>query len=215
MRRFLALLIVLMMFGICSSSYGFFLVYKLSASVKGADDVAEAAVTVPLKTYLLLNLDDANGVFQDANLIIYGKDAEGAKVYFQLNDSDTDDLLDVDAASMAAGGYYIIDFWATGEENPFEFEGFLLGKTKAKDIGFGPEDLWLVAPSLKGSFIVWLDMLFDADQDISGTSNISATLDNATTKMFNSQDWTQDEAVTYIRGLLQGKGYSEGTLPAP
>ena len=149
------------------------------------------------------------GVIQDANLLIYGKDAGGWKVYYQLNNTGTNNYLAIDVFKM--GNYSFIDFWTPGDGNPFYFEGFMMGKAKAKDIG--EPDLWQVASSLKGSFIVWMNMLLDPSQDIAGTSNISATLDNATTKMFNSQGRTQDYAVEYITALLQEKDYSEGTLP--
>ena len=209
MKRFLALLIVLMMFVMCSSSYGMFLVYKVSTSVKGVDDTT---VSIPLKAYLVMNFDDDSGEIQDANLILYGKDYDGVKVYVQLNDSDSDDYLDIDAWSMGTGdGYSFIDFWAYGDENPFEFEGYVMGKNKVRDIG--ATDLWIIASSMKGVFMVFQDMLLDADQDISGMSNISMTLDNTTTKMANGGGWSQDDVSAYITGLLQDKDYTEGTVP--
>jgi len=206
----MALFIVLVMLGICSSSYGLFLVYKVSTSVKGVDDVAGTAIAVRLNAYLLMNFDD-EGMFQDANLILYGKDAHGRKVYFQLNDSDSNDFLDI---GMQVVGhpelYFVVGIWAYGVDNPFEFEGCMSGKMKARDIGFGPQEQWIVPSSFKGVFTSWYDMLLDKDQDIYGTGNLSVKLDNKTTCLFNAQVYMQDQAVEYVIGLLQASGYYAG-----
>jgi hypothetical protein len=206
MKRFAGLIVLLVMFGLCSSSYGFLLVYKISTTVKGVD--YETPTRIALKGYLIMDFND-EGIIQDANLLIYGKDTGGDKVYYQLNYSDTSAFLDIDVFSM--GDYQFIDFWTPGEENPYYFEGFMMGKTKTKDIG--DSYLWSISSSLKGSFIVWRYMLLDPAQDISGTSNISAKLDSKTTKTLNLGSKTQDYAVSYIIALLEGKDYSEGALP--
>ena len=210
MKKLMALFIVLIMLGTCSSSYGLFLVLKASSSVKGVDDVAGTPITVKLNAYLVMNFTD-EGSFLDANLIIYGKDANGAKVYLQLNDSDSNDFLDI---AMTVVGYpvpyYVIALRTYGEDNPYEFETYVMGKMKAKDIGFGPEELWMVPSSLKGVFTSWYDMLLDKDQDIYGTGSMSMKLDDSITRLFNSQGRTQEKAVEDVIDILQGKDYSPG-----
>ncbi|MBN2018949.1 MAG: hypothetical protein JW749_01850 [Sedimentisphaerales bacterium] len=213
MKKLMALLIAFMMLGICSPSSGLLLIYKMSAPVKGVDDTTGLAVSVPLKAYLILDFD-SEGAFRDANLITYGLDNLRSKVFYQLNDSDSDDFLDI--ALWGSGEnvpYFFIGLWCYGSESPFEFEGCMWGKMSAKDIGYGPMELWVVPSSMKGVFTCWLEMLLDTSQDISGTGNLKAKLDTPSTKLLNAADQTNEEAVTYITGLLQAAGYSQGTPP--
>ena len=107
MKRLSALFVVLVMLGICTSSYGYFLIYKLSGTIRGAmynrsdtktigitvDDTN--AVTIPFRGLLVMNLviNDTNSLI-DANMIIYGRDTNDHKVYVQLNAHDSNEFLD-------------------------------------------------------------------------------------------------------------------------
>ena len=72
--------------------------------------------------------------------------------------------------------YLFVGLGTYGADNPFDFEACMWGKMTVKDIGFGKEHLWLVPTSMKGTFTVWYKMLYDADQNISGTGDVSAKL---------------------------------------
>jgi len=210
MKKLVSGLVVLVMFGVCASSYGYFLIYKVSSPVKGADDVAGTMLTIPLKAYLVLNINDTDDTIDDANLILYGKDSAKNKVYVELNISDDNEFLDGEVWEM--GGCLFVDFWTYENlTSPFYFEGFMFGKLKEKDIGLVMP--YEVAGSLKGAFMVWGDMLLDSNQDIAGTGNIKASLWSQATISVNFDGWAQEEIVDALIEILQGQGYSAATLP--
>lgn len=202
MRKLLAVLTVVTMCWICASSQGFFLIYKMSTPVKGVNDARTA--TIPLKAYLVLDINDSTGEVQDANLIMYGKDSDKSKVFVEL-DNTGDELLDIDVWEQ--GDYVVVNFWSY--EDPFDFEGLILGKTKSKDIGLGSSED--IAGSLKGVLMVWGGILLDTSDDIAGTGNISASFWSKATIEVNENGWTQDEIVDELKDILQGQGYDEFT----
>ena len=230
-KKLMAGLVVLVMVVVCASSYGiappYYLVFNVSATVQGADDATSAKVSVPLKGYMVVALNDSDE-FQDANLVIYGKDANTPKKqskYFEVdnNDNDGTGFLSVDAYRV--GDFTFFDIWDTNSNSPFSFEGFMMGKVTTKNVGTipGPRP---VASSLKGVFMNWDEVLLGpAGHYISGTGNMSATLNNAITKAVNDTGptWDANEIIngqTYqgrqlpgIKSTLEGKGYHELVLP--
>jgi len=210
MKRLLGLSVLFVVLSVSVPSYGFFLIYNLSTTVKGADYDTDLKTTVPLKAYLVLNLNDISGDVVDANLIMYGKDTTKTKVYVQLNESDSAGFLSADIWYI--GDYTFVDIWSY--DNPFDFEMLLSGKEALKDIGFGAGDKVWVAGSIKGVNMVWDGFLLGAaGQDVSGTSNASASLYTVATKAVNRDSWTQDEIVDNLISILQNKGYVAATLP--
>jgi len=203
MRKLLALFVMLVVLGVCAQSYGFLVVYNVSCPVKGVDDTT--AVTIPLKGYLVLNLDDVDGDLVDANLILYGKDSDKNKVYVVLNDSDSNDFLDI--SIQRQGEQVIVGIDAGG---PFDFESLMLGKVKATNVGLA--DKQDIPGSLKGVIAVWDGILLDTGQDVTATGNISATNWSGATKYINKEGWTQDQTVTQLRTDLEDKGYEAVVL---
>ena len=211
MRRLFWLAVVFVVLSTCAPSYGYFLIYNLSGSVKGVNNDTKASISV--KGYLVANLDDTNDVPVDANLIMYGQDSRKRKVYVVLNYSDANEYLDADA--WWQGDYAVFNFWAY--HTPFEFEGLMIGLAKAKSIGLA--DRKDVVSSMKGTMMVWGRMLFDADDDIAGTGNLSASLNVPETTYVNQNSWTQDQILEGSgahKGLIQeltDKGFVAATLP--
>jgi hypothetical protein len=219
MKKLMTGLVVLMMLSICASSFGYILVYNVSASVKGADDDTDLKTTVPLKGYMIINLDNTTSELVDANLILYGKDANTPtkqKVYVELNYSDIADLLGMDIWTI--GDFLFVDFWG---RSPFDFEAIVSGTMKTKTVGpLVTPTLQDVASSLKGSMLVWDGFLLGpADQDVSGvSSSVSATLNNSATKWANGDNdedevKTQDQVVDEALDILDFKGFDAATLP--
>ena len=93
MKKLLALIVVVAILGICPSTKGLLLVYRVSSSVKGVDGTAGVTLTVPLRAYLVMDFNERR-VYRDANMLMFGTDKDGSKVYYQLNDSDSNNLLD-------------------------------------------------------------------------------------------------------------------------
>ena len=211
MKRLLACLIVLVVFGICSPSFGYMLLYKVSTTVKGADDDTGEKVRIPLKGYLLLNLDDNNNI-DDANLILYGRDTDREKKYVMLNYSDSADLLGADL--WYVGDFVFVDIWG---RDAFNFEIFFSGKTKLRNVGLGSDEKKSIARSINGVTIVWEDFLLGPsdDQEVSGSAKASATLWTRAIKTINDPDdtLTQDEAVDLLIDILEDKNYEAATLP--
>jgi len=195
MKKSLSALVVLTMLALCSSSQAFFLIYKLSASVKGIDS-DYGKMSVPLKGYLVidntLNPDDTYS-FADANLILYGKNFAKAKVFVQL-DYTADQLLDL-TSWLQGSSYEFIDIWSY---EPFYIEGYFYGKTKPVYIGDGLT-LSDISPSSKGVFIVDGGMLLDEDLDIAGTATITAKIWTAFTQEVNDELWTIDDILYELK----------------
>jgi hypothetical protein len=173
---------------------------------------------------MVIALDD-DDEFQDANLVIYGKDATTPKKlskYFEVDYGNGVGVLSVDAYSV--GNFTFFDFWDSNSNSPFSFEGFMMGKVTTKNVGTipGPRP---VASSMKGVFMNWYEVLLGpAGHYISGTGNMSATLNNALTKTVNDSEptWTQYQIINGqlidgvnhgIRPDLERKGYTELNLP--
>ncbi len=121
-------------------SSDYFLIYNVSCTVKGANN--DLAASIPLKGYLVANIDDSDGSIVDANLIMYGKDslASNKKTYVQLNNSASDSTY-VHAriyynGNFANGNFAGFDVWSY-DRTPFYFEVFAVGKMASKDIGLG------------------------------------------------------------------------------
>jgi hypothetical protein len=225
-KKLMAGLVVLVMVVVCASSYGiapaYFLVFNVSATVQGADDATDAKAAVPLKGYMVVALDDSDE-FQDANLVIYGKDATTPKKqlkYFEVDYNDGNGVLSVDAYSV--GNFTFFDIWDSNSNSPFSFEGFMMGKLTPKNVGTIP-GVKSVPSSLKGVFMNWYGVLLGpAGHYISGTGNMSATLNNAITKTVNGTEpsWDPNSIINgqfvptenRVRGIrpdLERKGYTE------
>jgi hypothetical protein len=222
MRRLMAGLVVLVILGICSPSFGYLLLYKVSMTARGADVDTDAKANVPLKGYLLLNLDDNNEI-ADANLILYGRDTDKAKKYVLLNISDSASLLE--GGVWYSGGLMFVDL---SGYDPFDFEIFLSGKTKLRNVGLGKDAKKSIAGRIKGVTMVWDGFLLGPsdDQDVTGSAKARALLWKAAIKAINDPDetWTQDEVIVDGKDLtgghensliemLEDKGYEEATLP--
>jgi hypothetical protein len=221
MKRLLGLAVLFVILSLCvPASYGqpsdYFLIYNVSFTVKGANN--GLAASIPLKGYLVVNIDDSDGSIADANLILYGNDSLNSKrkTYVQLNKSASDSTY-VSARTYYNGNLIGLDVWSYSHA-PFYFEMFAIGKMASKDIGLGSTKN--VASSLKGPISVWGGMLLDANDVILGTGNVSESLDLKATKYFNQNGWTQDQIIELgspahegLIPILEAKGYVATTMP--
>ncbi len=213
MKRISIVLTVLIMLSMCAQSFGYFLIYNLSTTVKGADDGTGLKSTVPLKGYLVLSLD-SGGNFVDANLILYGKDVNNPLKEKKLVLLNHDGMPILNADLWYIGETFFIELSAESP-TPFDFKIMLSGKTKIREIG--DTELRTAASNLKGVTIVRREMLLGpfGDQDFSGTGNASATLWMSATKFVNTNNWTPEEIILNGRDeepglieILTAKGYT-------
>ncbi|MGA2093482.1 MAG: hypothetical protein ABSH16_08770 [Sedimentisphaerales bacterium] len=223
MKKLMAGLVVLVFLGMSALSFGngtYILIYNISASVKGADDDTGLAATIPLKGYLILNLSAPTTVV-DANLILYGKDTTKAKVYVNLGYNTPTDQHFVDIRQV--GDFFFLEIGEYTDAGPFYFDVFVMGKWKEKSVGPLVAGNKAVASSMKGIFVVWDGFLLgpSADQDISGTSNISLTLNASGTKWANGNNEEDEiktpaqivDEVIGLDGMLTDKGFQPAVLP--
>jgi hypothetical protein len=214
------LVVVFVVLSVSVPSYGYFLIYNVSGSAKGANDGSKASIS--WKAYLLMDINDGNGILQDANMVMYGKDSTKTKVYIQFNVNGTAPLL---RTYLPDQGSDFMAFNFYDYNDPFDFEGLIIGKVKSKKIGLDVNKN--VASSMKGMLMIWDGQLFDADDYITATGNVSATLNNSFTKAVNDTDpvWTKDEIVATgkvvngkLRGMipdLEAKDYTNATPVIP
>ncbi len=212
MKRLSALIAILVILGICTSSYGYFLVYNLSGTIRGTKGTVDITnVTIPFKGYLVMNFDDDTNSFDDANVILNGKDPNNHKVYVQLNASDSNEFLD-------SSIWYrnVKNFYELNGKSPFDFRIVIQGNVKSTNIGLaGKKD---IAPSLKGVITGEDGMFFEVGEEIAGIgSNVSASLNTASTKSSNnpSDPCTQDEVIDSLKGKLADKGYAPVSITVP
>jgi hypothetical protein len=213
MRRLLGLVVLFVVLCVSVPSYGYFLIYNLSSTVKGVNNTTP--VSISWKAYLVLSFDNSdNGV--DANMIMYGKDSNNVKVYVQLNYSDSAHLFDSDSF-WQKGASQAFNFYSESD-HPFDFVGFVIGKSKATNIGL--LNTKNIANSMTGTMIVWDNMLFNASDNIAGSGAVSMSLYTAETKYVNQNSWNQENVLLSdssshpgLIPILAAKGYVPATLP--
>jgi hypothetical protein len=213
MKKLSVLLVVLVMLGICSSSYGYFLIYKLTGSVTGMDDANK--VSLKFKGYLAMSLDDSNSLL-DANMIIDGTDRHGHKLFVLLNSTDSNNFLD---ASVLQGSNKR-NFYELHGNVPFDFNAFMEGDVKSSDIGLPKKKH--VATNLSGSFAQENGILVDLNQNITGVGRLSASLYTVATKGVNDPNngdpltpHTMDGIVAALVKEIEDDHYTEVSVPAP
>jgi hypothetical protein len=221
MRKFMVGLVVLVMFGMCASSYatplpGLILVYDVTTMGKGIDvNDNNTLVNIPLKAVLVMRFDDTN-TLRDANLIMYGIESRAInpqKVYVELDMSDSNAFLS-NVSIQQEGKFFVLDLVAN--DSPFNFEELLLGKA----VLLGRNHPVDILAKAKG--VIWVrdGMLLDPDQDITGVGDLSMSLRVPYTLVINDSlaRWNQDEVVVtgktilgkHIKGIreaLEAKGF--------
>ena len=210
----MGLAVIFVVLSVCVPSYGYFLIYNVSGSVKGVNNALPASI--PWKAYLVVNLD-INDEFVDANLVMFGKDSTKKSVYIQLNYSDSAHSLDIDIPNTGSG-FTAIDL-RTDVNTPLNFEALIIGKTKLTDVGIVPANKKNVPSKLTGTMIVRDNMFFTASDNMTGSGTVSASLYTMATKAVNTYGLTQDEIIVSgfsgYPGMLQtltGKGFSAAIL---
>jgi len=217
MKRLSAILVVLVMLWICTSSYGYFLIYNLSGTIRGTNGMVDIKkVTTPFKGYLVLNVDNDTNSFSDANMIICGKDPNHHKVYVLLNANDSNAFLNPNILFRAKRNFYELN-----GTSPFDFRILMMGHIYKTNIGI-THDRKYVATSLGGAITSQEGMFLGLGQEMAGTGNISASLYSIATKGVNDPNnhispHTQSGIVNTLKEILESKErhYKALNIPAP
>jgi hypothetical protein len=213
MKRLLGLVVLFVVLCVSVPSYGYFLIYNVSGSVKGVNNNAPASIS--WKGYLVLKIS-ADSVL-DANLITYGLDSTKTKVYVE-HDFDATGAFKLGVTPgvniSSKGVLLTVDLVCDTVKTTFDFEGFTVGKAAYQDIGSGSKE-W-VASSAKGVMIVRQGKLLSSADDITGTGTVSSSLWTVGTKYVNQNSWTQDMIINTgdshqksLTQMLEAKGFNE------
>ncbi len=216
MKRLSALLVALVMFGICTSSYGYFLIYNLTGTIKGTDGTVDITkVTTTFRGYLVMNIDDDTNSLNDANMIIYGKDPNKHKVYVLLNANDSNEFLDSSIWYRNKRNFYELN-----SGSPFDFRVLMMGQIYKTSIGIGHRKD--IAPALGGVITSQEGMFLGLGQELAGAGNISASLYAVATKSVNDPNnhiapHTQSGVIDTLKEILESKErrYRAVNIPAP
>ncbi|MGA2069797.1 MAG: hypothetical protein ABSG97_00460 [Sedimentisphaerales bacterium] len=213
MKMLSALFAILMMLWMCTSSYGYLLVYKLDGAIRGTEGTVDInKVTISFGGYLVMNFDNDTNTFEDANLFLKGRDPNNNhKVYVQLNASDSNGFLDPSIWYRDVRNFYELN-----GEPPFDFRIVVMGNVKNKDIGLAGKKR--IASSLHGVITGQEGMFFAVGQELAGVGiHVSVPLYTSLTKTANKpgEELTQDEVVDELKNKLAHDHYLPVSIPAP
>jgi hypothetical protein len=218
MKRLSAVLVVLVMLGMCTSSYGYFLIYNLSGRIKGTDGTVDVKkVTIPFKGFLVMNFDDDTNSLVDANMIIYGKNQNRHKVYVQLNAHDSNEFLDTAVLKQDVRNFYSLN-----GESPFGFGSLIMGNVHRRTIGrdiVGHALRKDIAPDLSGVITQEEGIFFALDEDVAGVGRISASLYGVATRGVNNPrnyvaPHTQEGIIDTLKIMVAEKHCKAVSIPA-
>jgi len=206
MRKLLGLTVVLAVLGVCAPSYGYILVYKITGGMKAVEwNVQKKIISISVKGYAAIDINDSNEAVNDKQMVLYGKDASGNLKYYE--DSLDEDRAGVDLYQIA--NVVELDIW--DYNSPFYYEFVMTGNVKLTDVGASSKEF--AASSLSGSLITWWAQLLDSSQELFGSGAATMTLDTTHTKAANQGSLSVDAVIsTFIAGL-EAKGYHPIVLP--
>jgi hypothetical protein len=213
MKRLLGLVVLFVVLCVSVPSYGYYLIYNLSGSIKGVNNGAPASIS--WKGYLVMHI--IGSTVLDANLITYGVDSSKNKVYVE-HDKDATGATKLVVIPDELGSFPNIFITADLVCNTadFDFEGLTVGKAALVDIGTGGTQG--AAKSAKGALIVRSGMLLKSTDDIVGTGTVSSSLWLPATKYVNQNNWTQDQIINAgdshqksLTQMLEAKGFRDAT----
>jgi hypothetical protein len=215
MKRLSALFAALVILGVCTSSYGYFLIYNLTGSLKGTEGTVDIKKdTTDFKGYLVLDINNDTNELADANMFIYGRDPNNHKVYVRLNASDSNEFLDASILYRDKRNFYELN-----GKPPFDFRIVVMGQVNRTDIGL--KHAKEIAPSLGGVITNEEGMLLKPGQELTGTGNISATLYGVATRGVNDPNNNVAPHTPYgiiytLKEILaKEKHCTEVNVPAP
>ena len=202
MRKLLGLTVVLAALCVCAPSYGYILVYKVTGGMKAVEWNSGKIISVSVKGYAAIDINDSNEAIDDKQIVLYGKDASGSLNYYE------DSLAKVSLFQVAS--VVELDVW--DYNSPFFYEFVMTGNVKLTDIGASSKEL--AASSLSGSLITWWAQLLDSSQELFGSGAATMTLDTTQTKAANQGSLSVDAVISAFIAGLEAKGYQPIVLPS-
>jgi hypothetical protein len=192
MNKLRVWILVLVMLSVSAPSFGYVLVYKTYGRLKAVNSEANSLAGVPIRGYLIMDLNETNGEVNDVYWVTYGKDTEGTKVY-TLSVPD----LQLQVCGRYQSVYMNID------------EGWfvtIIGRQTYKNVGLAESKP--LAFTMSGSFIVYDSIAFDMTQLLRGSGTMVTTLSSTMTQASNQATKTVDDVLNDVITLLEAAGYS-------
>lgn len=215
MKRLLEITVLFVIFCVSVPSYGYFLIYNLSGSLKGENNDSKASI--PWKGYLVFDINDSNSSLLDVNLIMCGKDSSGNKVYAELGKRSSGNYT-LTVTRGIHGNFWNVNMRA--DTNDFDFDIYLIGTISSTNIGLANQKE--VSGKMAGPMMDWKYQLFDPNDEVGAAGSVTASLFTAATKYVNANNWTLEQVIntgdSRQQGLiqaLQAKGCRSVTLAEP
>jgi hypothetical protein len=189
MKRLAAICVLLAAIVLSAPSYGYVLVYNVSGTLRAVDTQTNNWDRTMVQGLLVADVEE--GIVVGTDVVLYGRDEEGNRVYIE-SDAVTMTLYGDSAAvvgDVGQGGSMVL----TG--------GRMRGRNRGRDIASN------VPSMLDGDIRVIGGTLFDADQTLTGAGDLSATLDSMQTRNANRTGQTLDDVINGIIMRLEARGY--------
>jgi hypothetical protein len=209
MKKLLAMLVLLMLLGLCVPSFGnYVLIYRCIISGKALNVDENTLSSGKMKAFLVIEIDDGcepgdYAFIGDASLVLYDR-VPGPKYYAELDNDEGP--LEVSLTLTPEPGnedLAAIELW---QEEGTYWCAMLTGKLKVVDVGLGGKS---VAPtSLSGRMVI--DGSFFDQADLMGSADIVANLDKSLTKKANQAEMSVWGVVFDTGGIidiLEHKGF--------
>jgi hypothetical protein len=193
MKKLLVAGLMTAVLSITAQANAYVLVYSLFGNVQAVDTAANDQVTQMLSGYIVLNVNDADGIVDDSSIILYGRQGWQNRFY----------TIDDDIVSFTTYGNYAVLIAGNGQGNII----ILTGQLRSSNIGSATRQQ--VATNLSGAMTLEYGQLFDANELLTGGGAMRATLNSWLTRSANYSDAGFDDLVDSILSYLESRGFQQ------
>jgi hypothetical protein len=202
MKRLAMLCVLAAVLGVCSQSYGYVLVYDIGSQVRAVDTDTNLMDRTMVRGTLVVDINETLGAATAGELVLFHKDWDANGVYTvsdKVGITIYGNLVVAVIDTNAPGGHIIM----TGNT----------GRMWGRNIGLA--DRKNVAYMLNGSIQLNGGVLFDPNESLVGTGDISAILDFWQTRSANMNGDSVGDVVDGIITFLQSRGFTGLLLVEP
>jgi hypothetical protein len=193
MKKLLVAGLMTAVLSITAQANAYVLVYNLFGNVQAVDTAANDQVTQLLSGYIVMNINETDGIVDDSSVILYGRQDWRNRFY----------TIDDNIVSFTTYGNYVTLVAGNGQGNLI----ILTGRIRSANIGAATRQQ--AATNLSGAMTLEYGQLFDVDALLTGGGDMQAMLNNWLTRNANSSGNTIDEVVDSILSNLESRGFQQ------
>jgi hypothetical protein len=193
MKKLLVAGLMIAVLSITAQANAYVLVYNLFGNVQAVDTAANDQVKQMLSGYIVMTINDADGIVDDSSVILYGRQGWQNRFY----------TIDDDIVSFTTYGNYAVLIAGNGQGNVI----ILTGRLRSANIGAATRQR--AAASLSGAMTLEYGQLFDTNELLTGGGAMQATLNNWLTRIANSSDTAFGDLVDSILTNLESRGFQQ------